>query len=251
MPDQAVLRVVVEARVASFRHPHLLIARQPTFEMPPPSTIFGHVASALGEIPNRESFRFGYHFESEARSSDLEHQHIVYAQGGSFKDQGEKIPKNIEGNVQPQYRDFHFRARLTLYLDRVDWADAFRRPAFCVVLGRSQDLADVISVDTIELKAEAGAYLQGTLLPFSMRPFTAQGTTVTMPRFISPPPERKAELARYIVLRERLYCGSSEGSIAPSWKYLDETQKYWLVDPDTKVRDGVKRGVVFHGFGDG
>jgi CRISPR-associated protein Cas5t len=248
MRSLEVLRVVVEATVTSFRHPHFLIARQPTFEMPPPSTIFGHVASALGELPGRESFRFAYHFESEARASDLEHQHVVYAQGGKFEYRGEKFPKNIEGNVQPQYRDFHFRARLTLYLDRLDWADAFKRPAFCVVLGRSQDLADVVSVERITLEEQPGAYLQGTLLPFSMRPFTAQGSTAMMPRYISAPPERRAEFARYVVLREQLFCGAVDGAVTGSWKYLDQSQRSWLVDPDTRVSRGVKRGLVFHGF---
>lgn len=248
MPSQDVLRVVVEAPVTSFRHPHFLIARQPTFDMPPPSTIFGHVASALGEIPARDSFRFAYHFESEARASDLEHQHVVYAQGGKFEYQGEKYPKNIEGNVQPQYRDFHFRARLTLYLDRLDWADAFRKPAFCVVLGRSQDLADVISVETVALVEQAGAYLQNTLLPFSMRPYTAQGTTAMMPRFISAPPQRNADFARYVVMRDQLFCGTVNGSVIPSLKYLDESRSSWLVDPDTREFRGVHRGLIFHGF---
>ena len=238
----------MEAPVTSFRHPHFLIARQPTFDMPPPSTIFGHVASALGELPSRDSFRFAYHFESEARASDLEHQHVVFAQGGTFEFEGKKYPKNIQGNIQPQFRDFHFRARLTLYIDRLDWADAFRRPAFCVILGRSQDLADVVTVETITIEERSGAYLQGTLLPFSMRHFTAQGSTAMMPRFISAPPERRADFARYVVLRDQLFCGAVEGSVTASLKYLDESQHTWLVDPDTRTVRGVQRGLIFHAF---
>ena len=44
----SVLKVVVEGAVTSFRYPHLTQGFQPTFEMPPPSTIYGHICSAAG-----------------------------------------------------------------------------------------------------------------------------------------------------------------------------------------------------------
>ena len=48
--DMRVLRVLIEAPVTSFRYPHFLIGRQITYDMPPPSTIYGHVMSAVGRL---------------------------------------------------------------------------------------------------------------------------------------------------------------------------------------------------------
>src|SRR2546425_5315575 len=74
-----VTRVVVEAPVTSFRHPFFVTGRQLTFDFPPPSTILGHCASALGKWPDPATFFFGLHFTSRARAGDLEHQHITAA----------------------------------------------------------------------------------------------------------------------------------------------------------------------------
>lgn len=248
MPERKVLRVVVEAPITSFRHPHFLIARQPTFDMPPPSTIYGHVASALGELPDPKDFRFAYHFEVGGRGSDLEHQHIVYRSGGKVESGGKKYEKNIEGNVQPQYRDFLFQAKLTLYLEQLQWADKFREPVFCVVLGRSQDLAQVTEVAEVAIEEAEGAYLEGTLLPFAMRARTAVGVSATMPRYIGPGPEREAVFERYVVLRERLYCGVfDEPEQVTSRRLLeDDASVRWWVDPETEESRGVRRGLVFH-----
>src|SRR5688572_13450319 len=74
-----VARVVIKADVTSFRHPFFVTGRQPTSDMPPPSTIYGHCASALGDWPNQSEFFFGIHFVYRSRGQDLEHQHIAEA----------------------------------------------------------------------------------------------------------------------------------------------------------------------------
>jgi CRISPR-associated protein Cas5t len=98
--------------------------------------------------------------------------------------------------VQPHWRDFLFKPQLTLYLNNPSLGAAFRSPMFCVILGRSQDLAEIVSVDEIELEEQAGAYFVNTLLPFSYRPSVGFGVTVLMPRFIEPPPGRRAHSTR-------------------------------------------------------
>ena len=100
------LRVVVEAPATSFRYPYFLVGRQVTYDMPPPSTIYGHVASALGELPDPASFEFGYDFQSLGRCSDLEHQHIITAGGKAFELDGVKHPISTQATVQPHLRDF-------------------------------------------------------------------------------------------------------------------------------------------------
>ena len=163
MPRLAVLRVSVEAPVTSFRYPHFLVGRQISYDMPPPSTIYGHIASALGELPNPGDFQFGYDFRFAGSASDLEHQHIINAGGQAFALNGKKYPTSVQATVQPHLRDFLFRPKLVLYINRCDWAGAFLAPVFCVILGRSQDLASVTKVEEVELEQRRGAYFEHTL----------------------------------------------------------------------------------------
>ena len=246
-----VAKVVIEAPVTSFRYPHFLIARQVSFDMPPPSTIYGHVASAVGDLIPPDSFRFGYAFEFQSRASDLEHQHVISPGGNrqSFSLGDEKFPVSVEAVVQPHLRDFLFKPRLTLYLDPPELAGAFRAPVFCVVLGRSQDLAQIVSVEETDLEPASGAYLEHTLLPFSFRTAVRFGVTVLMPRYIEPPPERRAHFERFISLRERLFAGIVDQSEALNNRRLIERERArerWLVDRSTPAYHGVHRAVVFH-----
>jgi CRISPR-associated protein Cas5t len=250
MPRLAVLRVTIEAPVTSFRYPHFLVGRQPSYHMPPPSTIYGHIGSALGELPDPRSFQFAYDFRFTGRCSDLEHQHITTPGGQAFTLDGNKYPTSVQATVQPHLRDFLFKPRLVLYVNRCDWADAFKAPAFCVILGRSQDLASVTKVEEIELEQKNGAYFEHTLLPFSYRPYVALGTTVLMPRFIGPPPERRAHFDRFITLhQERLFVGTftNPDGVARSRRMLgDSRERAWWVDPDSQADREVQRAVIFH-----
>ena len=250
MPRLAVVRVTVEAPVTSFRYPHFLVGRQVSYDLPPPSTIYGHIASALGELPDPGEFQFGYDFRFAGRASDLEHQHIINAGGQAFTVDGKKYPTAVQATVQPHLRDFLFRPKLVLYVNRRDWAGAFRAPVFCVILGRSQDLACVTKVDEMELESRDGAYFEHTLLPFSYRPYVALGTTVLMPRMIGPPPQRRTHFDRFITLhRERLFGGhyADPDGVAPAKRMIRETQdRVWWVDPESLTDRGVQRAVVLH-----
>lgn len=235
-----VVKVVIQAPTTSFRYPHFLIGRQPTFDMPPPSTIYGHVASALGELPRPDSFRFGYDFRFASKAKDLEHQHIITAAS-------RRSGASVEATVQPHWRDFLFKPQLTLYLDNPGLGAAFRSPVFCVILGRSQDLAEIVSVEDIELEEHAGAYFVNTLLPFSYRASVGFGVTVLMPRFIEPPPERRAHFERFIALRDVVYGGEVEAKDGARRLILRAGQQSkWWVDPKTPKDRGVHRAVVFH-----
>lgn len=231
--------------MASFRYPHFLIGRQITFDMPPPSTIYGHIASAVGEWIDPKPLKFAYHFTFSAKGSDLEHQHIISRGKGRFEVGGKKYPTATSGIIQPHYRDFLFDCRLTLYLSPASLAEAFRNPCFCVNFGRSQDLARIVSVEEVELQEAKGAYLESTLLPFSMRRYTGKGITVLMPRYISPPPEREPSFARYIILHDRLFAGDVD---TPRQKLLQYEDDRWWVDPSTPLVEGVHAGIVFHSF---
>ena len=246
-----VLRVEVEAPVCSFRYPHFLVGRQVSFDMPPPSTIFGHIASALGEWPEPKSVRFAYAFTVLGKGEDLENQHIVVAAGGTFTVGGQRFPKTLDATVQPTRREFLLGARLTLYLDRPDLADAFLAPKFPVVLGRSQDLACYAAVNRITLERADRGYFENTVLPFEFRARTARGVTVLMPRYVGPPPLREATFDRFLVLKETIYYlprGESNPEEPCEMIHLDgEPLEIW-VDPGSPEKRGMRRIVWLDSF---
>lgn len=264
LSELTVARITIQIPVASFRYPHFLVGRQPSFDMPPPSTIYGHIASALGELPDRRSIRFAYHFTSASRGTDLEHQHVVWQgspdklsreESAKFKEWRKSQNLALAAAVQPTIRDFLFGCRLILYIDPVSFAEPFREPVFCANFGRSQDLAKIDKVEEVVLKETKEAYIEKTLLPFKqMRARTGYGETALMPRYIGAPPERQPEFETYIILRETIFAGPvDELVIAPgSHKRLlngaDHGDESWFVDPDSPVIASAHRAVVFHGF---
>jgi len=246
-----VLRVELEAPVCSFRYPHFLVGRQLSFDMPPPSTIFGHIASALGEWPDPANLRFAYCFTVLGKGEDLENQHIVAPGGGRFVVEGQSYEKALDATVQPTRREFLLGARLTLYLDRPDWADAFLAPKFPVVLGRSQDLACYAAVSRVTLERSDRGYFENTILPFEFRDRIARGVTVLMPRYVGPPPLREAFFDRFIVLNEAVYYlppGEREMDGARQILHVDGKPMEIWIDPDSPEKRGTRRVVWFDGF---
>lgn len=265
----SVVKVTIEAPVVSFRYPHFLIGRQPTFDMPPPSTIIGHIASALGEWPDFP-LQFAYSFTYRSRCSDLEHQHIIERKGGDFPgkiqdphwrepvpEPGKKLTKDqkkpkllqrtTEATVQPHLRDFLFDVRLELFLAPADLESAFRSPVFTVVLGRSQDLACVRSIRRMELERATSGYVEHTILPVDFRRRLPWGITSLMPQHIDPTPERLARFAPYIVLRERVYLGMKEIQTQKTINTIDGTdEEAWFVDPDAPEDRGARKLLWFH-----
>lgn len=229
-----VARVVIKAAVTSFRHPFFVTGRQPTSDMPPPSTIYGHCASALGDWPDRSEFFFGIHFTYRSRGQDLEYQHIAEALSPrttrhvATPHGTERATTSI--TVQPVPRDFLFDATMTLYLP-CDLGQAFRQPVYPVVLGRSQDLAEVVSVDELTLERPGRARVENTLLPFSVRPYLHLGSTNLLSRYITPPPERYVDFERYIVLHDSVFWGEGVDPNQSFIRYGGVTFDGLWVDP--------------------
>ncbi|GAB4505461.1 MAG: type I-B CRISPR-associated protein Cas5b [Anaerolineales bacterium] len=235
-----VLKVVAEGITTSFRYPDFMLQIHPTFEMPPPATIYGHIASALGEWFEPEGVRFAYHFTFSGKVSDKEHVILATPASGYIKDT--KFPKVLEGNVNPFDRALLFQPRLTLYINRPEWEDAFRSPHYPVVLGRSQDLFTYTKIEVIELEQASHAYFEHTLLPYSTTQYTSRGYAVRMPRYLDYNNKRRPTFSRYFIVRDRL-----DSRVDFLWFGEKKEERYWI-DPYSPEYKGAHLGLVFLSF---
>jgi CRISPR-associated protein Cas5t len=232
-----VLKITLEGITTSFRYPHFMQGIHPTFEMPPPATIYGHVCSAVGEWVAPEGLLFAYRFTHAGKFDDVEHVHVLSTSGGKLP--GTTLPKVLDGAINPFKRQMLFRPRLTLYLNKPEWEDFFRSPRYPVVLGRSQDLCSYTQVDVIELSRSDEAYFEHTLAPYHANLHTAAGYVATMPRYLDYAQNRRPSFARYVVLNRRVtQLMRFEGLAIP---------EFWI-DPSAPVTNGKPLGLWFHSF---
>src|SRR5690606_18649327 len=236
-----VIKIEVAGTVTSFRYPHFTQGFQPSFEMPPPSTIYGHICSAVGDYVSPESLRFGYHF--------------VYA--GKFVDYKEHLHFSDPIQPFPFDRELLFEPRLTLYVTRLDLYEAFRHPRYAVALGRSQDLMTYRSVKIVELQEAQEGYFEATLLPLHMAASLDKGTiAVTMARYIDP--RRRPQWNTYALLRDAALWPPPAPERHP-WDSEEEDAgmlfeghdvQLWIdpETPDHRQKRGVKRAVWLHSF---
>ncbi|HEU5375302.1 MAG TPA: CRISPR-associated protein Cas5 [Ktedonobacteraceae bacterium] len=234
-----VLKIVAEGVTTSFRRPHFMHGIQPTFHMPPPATIYGHICSALGELVSPDAVAFAYHFTAQQGFSDIEHTHIVAESSGKLKNTA--YPKVLEGGIQPFKREILFQPRLTLYLNRPDWIEAFRHPCYAVVLGRSQDLFTYTSIEQIDLQPAASAYFEHTLLPYSMAVRVGRGITELLPRYLDYKRKRTPTFARYLLLENRVMSSDF-------WPGEMEEEDLFWIDPTSPSVKTLHLGLVFHTF---
>jgi CRISPR-associated protein Cas5t len=225
-----VVKVVMRGAVTSFRYPHFIQGVQPTYEMPPPSTIYGHLCSAFGGAIPPEGIEFALHFTYAAKQRDIEHTHlnIPYLQANPFQ------------------RELLFFPRLTLYFTLLDLLDVFRAPQYAVVLGRSQDLMTYESVSVVTLYQAEQAYFEHTLIPFEQAYNFRRSVAVTMARFIQPE-SRQPEWGQYAILKDRSPYPLED---APPEVRADAV---WIdADPDDPATreawNGRYRGLMFHRF---
>jgi CRISPR-associated protein Cas5t len=243
-----VLKVELQGVTTSFRYPHFLVGRQPSFTMPPPATIYGHIASALGGYPNPDSFRFAYTFVHKGSVDDFEHTWMIELDKRQKVEKDYPHPPNILAEMKPTTRQLFFQPRLTLYLETPDlqqWAQAFREPQYPVLLGRSQDLASYKSVQIISLEQNNTGYYDHTLLPWSYRPRVRVGAGILMPRFINPNNRRDVIWARYVTLEHRIFHPQADEKLPDSITVNSLNEELWI-DPYSEVIKNRQRVIVWH-----
>lgn len=237
-----VLKIEAEGLTTSFRYPFFMAGRQPTFEMPPPATIYGHICSAAGEWLDPASLQFAYWFDHRGKVDDLEHfQATRVAPRSTFPWHGDKVSKNIEATVQPVWHEFLFQPRLILYLTKMELAAAFRSPHYVVILGRSQDLFTYTRVTEVELQEAPRAYIDRTILPGGPGRWAGSGVAVAMPRYIDYSRGRSVNFGQYLMVPTRLQ---------PDNMPLPPHGESYLVDPESDEHHGCRRAVIFHKFVD-
>jgi CRISPR-associated protein Cas5t len=237
-----ILKVVAEGVTTSFRYPHFMQQIHPTFEMPPPATIYGHIASALGDWFNPEGVLFSYCFTFDNKAKDTEHIIVLKPATGMIK--GTSFPKVMEGNVTPFERHLLFRPRLTLYINKPEWAQAFRSPRYAVALGRSQDLFTYTHVEIIETIPAKDAYFEHTLLTYNTNAYTGRGYAILMPRFLDFKRNRYPNFARYFIVKERILTNKPGDFLYMEGKKPDV---FW-VDSTSSQYEGLHRGLSFLSF---
>jgi CRISPR-associated protein Cas5t len=243
-----VLKVVAEGITTSFRYPHFMQQIHPTFEMPPPATIYGHIASALGDWFDPQNVHFAYRFTFSEKVDDIEHIHMAstkpenWPKREGMKKAGWDYPISIGGSIAPFNRQLLFQPRLTLYINRPEWEDAFRSPHYPVLLGRSQDLFTYTNVSVVELEQAPHAYFEHTLLPYSTTQYTSRGYAIQMPRYLDYNNKRRPTFARYFVVHDRL--DSREHFL---WFGEKPEERYW-VDPQSPGYKGASLGLAFLSF---
>ncbi len=229
-PTMQVVKVVMRGTVTSFRYPHFLQGVQPTYEMPPPSTLYGHLCSAAGYEVSPEGIEFAIHFTYAAKQRDVEHTYtsVPYIQANPFQ------------------RELLFFPRLTLYLTPVSYLEAFLAPRYPVVLGRSQDLMTYESVKLVTLYRAERAYFEHTLISFSDAIHFQRTIAVTMARYIQPQ-TRQPEWGQYAIVKDRSPYPPPDAPDGASYPavWVDTDQD----DPATRTPyEGRYRGLMFQRF---
>jgi CRISPR-associated protein Cas5t len=173
-----VLRVHLTGWTASFRYPIFVTGYQPTLPVPPVSTIYGLISAAKGGYVTPEHTRVGYVMRSEAKGIDLE---TIYMLSGKSSSAVSNVCK----------REFLLNPDIYLYITNIGFKEAFKKPAYPLLLGRSSDLAMISEIKEIQLVQKSGRKRVGcTVVPFGIQ--GVWGALQALPTYFSDTIPREA-----------------------------------------------------------
>lgn len=182
-----VLRVHLSGWTSSFRIPAFAVGLHPTLPLPPLSTLYGLISAAKGEPVTPAECALGFVFESAGRAFDLE---MTYELDG-----------NLRAGTNVVTREILYEPELWLYLSDLSLRESFRRPHHSLLLGRSTELIQVVSVEEVELPTQSNARLGKTLVPFPQT--RIGGTLQALPTHFTTDIPRQAVGVRPWLLVER------------------------------------------------
>lgn len=169
------IRVQIKGWTASFRYPIFVSGNQPTLPIPPLSTIYGIISSACGKLITPDDTKVGFIFQSNGKFIDLE---SIY-EFSYYKD--------VKTNVV--FREILFQPKLILYISNIKLVDYFKKPTYCLLLGRSSDLAFIEDIKIISLNKKSKVRCGGSLFPFPMEGIN--GIIQALPTYFSDSIPRK------------------------------------------------------------
>lgn len=152
------LHVCFEGWTASYPYPFLKSGTLISLPCPPFSNMFGMMSACAGEEIKPDGLLLGFEFRSRGRSLELERTQRL-----KTDPKGRLRPNSPSGIAR---REFHVHPQLELYVSRVDLLAAFERPVVTPCLGRSQDIAWIVSVKEIELEPVPEGAIGATLVPY-------------------------------------------------------------------------------------
>ena len=167
------LRVHITGLVSSFRNPLFISGFQPTLPLPPLSALYGLLSASKGDWVTPHDAAIGFVFQSDGKGIDLE---TIYEFDQTLSpkskinkrqvDSGLSLLYSMRMNPNIKQREFLVSPNLYLYTPELWLRDAFHRPYYPLLLGRSSDIATVKSIQVIELEKRTEAFYCDTLLPF-------------------------------------------------------------------------------------
>lgn len=211
-----VYRINITSWTASFRYPNIISGIQPTLEVPPLSTVLGLMNAAAGQYLKHQSLKIGYFFKYEAKAEDLETIYQYKAIKDSKTKQFKKdqygnfivANKNITSNIV--LRHFLFNNQLSIYLTDDKLVNFFRSPYYQLVLGRSNDLATIESIEKIDLVAKPNATnIRGQIIPLIGN--YLPGQIQALPKYFSNSiPRKNLGTEAYSIINHKSPVGSNQ-----------------------------------------
>lgn len=154
----SVLEVRFTGWTATPRMPFVVSGNTVCLPAPSYSLLQGLIGCCLGRLVTAGEVSIGFHYSFDSIGKDIETRHRLASDG-------KRVTSHAKG-TDAHIREFHVLPRLTLWLDRLDWEPHFLYPAGTPVLGRSQDILCIESVQEVPVKPVAEGELSGCMLPF-------------------------------------------------------------------------------------
>lgn len=157
-------RVTIESLSAAFYAPGYSNDGCVSLPIPPHSAIQGLLASATGN-PYESNIYAGWMMRYTSLFEDYEK--IIPARRVPNKNDFEEFRSGYRLIRTPLRRTYLIEPKLFLYVDE-KYIRALKSPYYTLRLGRSQDIAWVSEVKTIELNKVQEAEIEGVILPFPL-----------------------------------------------------------------------------------
>lgn len=157
MPSITALHVQLEGFTAFFKHPLTITGTQISLPCPPYSTLLGMISAVAGRVVSHTETRIGFELHCTSQDVEIEKTNRLALNKGMLS------PHREGQGVLKRY--VYFQPKLDLYLSNLEFEQAFQSPVCTPSLGRSQDIAWIKKVETVELTALSSGHIGPTLIP--------------------------------------------------------------------------------------